>query len=212
VRSTGQTSDLADKAMLRHGGPLAFALPSTQYTGLADPGPDVAPIRQEKLMPRVTSPRPALTLLLASTLLAGTLLGGCAPHPAVRSSTPAATTHPTTGSTNPTRSTNRMRKIASPAPAGTPTADADLPQTTGIAACDDYLSSYMACHRAAHIFVPDQLPARYQAMRLSLLRDSMNPDVRPQLAARCNSLASTLRQALHGKSCDVNPATSSSSP
>jgi hypothetical protein len=67
----------------------------------------------------------------------------------------------------------------------------------------------MACHRAAQIFTPEQLPARYQAMRTSLLRDSMNPDIRPQLAERCNSLATQLRQALHGKACAVEPAPSS---
>ncbi len=163
-------------------------------------------------MRHLTPPRPTLLLLLASALLSAVLLGGCAQHPAVRGTPPAAVAHPSTDSSDTARSPGRMRNAASPAPTRPPVADADLPKTTGIAACDDYLSSYMACHRAAHIFVPAQLPARYEAMRLSLLRDSMNPDVRPQLAARCNSLASTLRQALHGKSCDVNPAVSSSSP
>ena len=47
-------------------------------------------------------------------------------------------------------------------------------------------------------------------MSTSLLRDSQDPDIRPQLAARCNSLASQLRQALHGKSCDSAPAATSS--
>lgn len=85
-----------------------------------------------------------------------------------------------------------------------------LPDHTGIAACDDYLSSYLGCHRAADIFPPDQLPARYQTMRTSLLRDSRNPATRPQLAARCNSLAAQLRQSLHGKSCDFVPTASAS--
>ncbi len=89
---------------------------------------------------------------------------------------------------------------------------AALPDQTGIAACDDYLSSYLACHRAAGIFAPDQLQSRYEAMRTNLLRDSQNPDVRPQLAERCNSLARSLRDALHGKSCAANPAPAASSP
>ena len=86
----------------------------------------------------------------------------------------------------------------------------DLPARTGIPVCDDYLASYMACHRAAAIFSADQLPARYQAMRTSLLLDSENPDIRPQLAARCNSLATQLREALHGKSCEQGPVPASS--
>jgi hypothetical protein len=49
-------------------------------------------------------------------------------------------------------------------------------------------------------------------MRTSLLRDSQNPEIRPQLGARCNSLASQLRQALHGKSCANEPAEAGSSP
>jgi hypothetical protein len=83
-----------------------------------------------------------------------------------------------------------------------------LPNRTGIAACDDYLASYRACHRAAGIFTPDQIEPRYQEMRQSLLRDAQDPNIRPQLALRCNSLARSLRQALHGKSC--SPPTSDS--
>ena len=87
-----------------------------------------------------------------------------------------------------------------------------LPDTTGIPACDDYLASYKACHRAAGIFAAGQLENRYQAMRTSLLRDSQDPDIRPQLDTRCNSLASQLRQALHGKACATEPAAASTSP
>jgi hypothetical protein len=74
---------------------------------------------------------------------------------------------------------------------------------TGIPACDAYLSTYLACHRAAGIFPPDQLQDRYQAMRDSLLRDSRDPDIRPQLGSRCRSLSDSLRGALHGKSCNA---------
>jgi len=86
---------------------------------------------------------------------------------------------------------------------GTGTAAAPLPSRTGIPACDAYLSTYIACHRAAGIFAPDQLQGRYEMMRNSLLRDSQDPDIRPQLANRCESLEQSLHEALHGKSCDA---------
>lgn len=147
------------------------------------------------------SPRMAL----AVTMFAGVLLAGCARQPTTRPEAPSTTT-----STAPTTSTTTQR---APKAASTTTAsDADMSDRTGIAACDDYLSSYLACHRAAQIFAPDQLQDRYEAMRTSLLRDSKNPDIRPQLAERCNSLARSLRQALHGKSCAASPAPAASSP
>lgn len=83
---------------------------------------------------------------------------------------------------------------------------APLPEHTGIPACDDYLSSYIACHRAANVFPPDQLQQRYEMMRNTLLRDSQNPETRPFEAKRCNALAAALHDALHGKSCDAEPA------
>ncbi|EIL95993.1 hypothetical protein UU5_08730 [Rhodanobacter sp. 115] len=78
-----------------------------------------------------------------------------------------------------------------------------MPSRTGIPVCDAYLSTYIACHRAANIFAPDQLQSRYETMRDSLLRDSQDPDIRPQLANRCESLQQSLHEALHGKSCDA---------
>lgn len=148
------------------------------------------------------SPRMAL----AMTMFVGLLLAGCAPHPTTRPQAPSNTT-PTTRTTH--SHTHRMPPDASDNSANS---DTNLPDHTGIAACDDYLSSYLACHQAAHIFAPDQLQSRYEAMRTSLLRDSKNPDIRPQLSERCNSLARSLRQALHGKPCATNPAPAASSP
>ena len=149
---------------------------------------------------------PRLTLAVAVT---GLLLAGCAHQPAARqatarAATPAAasTRHPSPASPSPGSADNDNEAATS----------AGLPDHTGIAACDDYLNSYIACHRAGAIYPPDQLQSRYEAMRTSLLRDSQNPEIRPHLAARCNSLASLLRQALHGKSCAAVPAPSSSSP
>ena len=152
-----------------------------------------------------TSPRMAL----AATMIAGVLLAGCAKHTATRPTAPAATTRSTSSTGAGATTTTRPQHHAA-SQAGT--SEAALPDQTGIAACDDYLSSYLACHRAAGIFAPDQLQSRYDAMRTNLLRDSQNPDVRPQLAARCNSLARSLRDALHGKSCAANPAPAASSP
>ena len=156
-------------------------------------------------------------LTLASTITAF-FLAGCAHQPAARpvSSTTTVSSSSTTTAVAGSSRTSTATHVAhrSPVTGSTSAAasDAGLPDHTGVAACDDYLSSYLACHRAAHIFAPDQLQSRYQAMRTSLLRDSQDPDIRPQLAARCNSLAGQLRDALHGKSCDSDAAPASTSP
>jgi hypothetical protein len=155
---------------------------------------------------------PRLTL---ATMIASLLLAGCAHQPAART-TPKIATSPATPATASTPSatagsTQHPHHIVS-SNGHVSAEDVNMPDHTGIPACDDYLSSYMACHRAAGIFTPEQLPARYQAMRTSLLADSENPDIRPQLAARCNSLATMLRETLHGKSCAVSPAPASSTP
>ena len=144
-------------------------------------------------------------LILAAVIAGSLFAGGCAKHQDTRT-----TTVPTTAS--PTTQTSPAPVKSTASPAGNSAAAASLPDKTGIAACDDYLSSYLAYHRAAEIYAPDQLQSRYEAMRTSLLRDSQKPNIRPQLANRCNSLSSQLRQALHGKSCAENPAPASSSP
>ncbi|WP_426700288.1 hypothetical protein ACPPVV_12885 [Rhodanobacter sp. Col0626] len=152
---------------------------------------------------------PTLSRLTLATAVAGLLLAGCSQHPATRTTTTTATTSTSAGTMHREHATaGSSQKTAS----STAASDANLPDNTGIPACDDYLSSYLACHRAAAIYAPDQLQSRYDAMRTSLLRDSQNPDIRPQLAARCNSLATQLRQALHGKSCAEAPASASTTP
>lgn len=152
-------------------------------------------------------------MTLAATIT-GFLLSGCADHPSTRTTRPVSTTTSASSAAASNARTNAAEKRERTTSEKTPGAKADLPENTGIAACDDYLASYLACHRAAKIFVPSQLQSRYEAMRTSLLRDSQNPDIRPQLGARCNSLATQLRQALHGKACapDPAPAGSSSTP
>lgn len=160
--------------------------------------------------------------LPAMVLGAGLLLAGCANHPTRPAPTPVS--HPSTraesaaapgarSEENETRVTHKSHRTSGAHGAnGTSVSSEEvaLPDNTGIPACDNYLASYVACHRAAGIYKPDQIQDRYEAMRTSLLRDSESPDIRPQLAARCNSLASQLRQALHGKSCEGGPASPSS--
>ena len=94
-------------------------------------------------------------------------------------------------------------------PNATVIANPSTAPVTGIPACDNYLSSYLVCHRAAGIFStpPNQLQDRYQAMRNSLLQSAQDQQVRPQLAKRCIVLANQLHDALHGKSCDAQPVT-----
>jgi hypothetical protein len=138
------------------------------------------------------------------------LLTGCAEQKATRTTTTSTETPATTSNAATTGKHTQHRTVN--AKGHITVTDVNLPDHTGIPACDDYLSSYLACHRAAAIFSPNQLQSRYDAMRTSLLRDSENPDIRPQLAARCNSLASQLHEALHGKSCAEAPATNGSGP
>lgn len=153
---------------------------------------------------------PRLTLAALGFAL---LLSGCNRHTArpeapagqPRSEAPASNAPAGQGQAEPARPSRAGGKAAAAA--------AELPDNTGIPACDSYLSSYVACHRAAAIYKPDEIQGRYEAMRTSLLRDSKDDKIRPQLAARCNSLASQLRQALHGKSCEGGtPASGSSTP
>lgn len=149
--------------------------------------------------------RPALACALASMLLAA-----CADKPARTNTSTTSTTTTTTTTTAPAAGKSSSSKTATPKTAST-TRSEKLPDNTGIPACDDYLATYVACHQAANIFAPDQLQERYQMMRTSLLRDSLNPDIRPQLSSRCLSLSNQLHQALHGKSCNA-PADSTSTP
>lgn len=152
-----------------------------------------------------------LAIRFVPLLMGALALGACADHKpkptttttrtTVTSTTPATGTRSTstssTGSTAP-KSTTRTAAKAGP-----------LPDSTGIAACDEYLASYKSCHLAAGIFARDQIDSRYQMMRTSLLRQSQDPDMRDQLGNRCSSLASQLKDALHGKSCADTPAPAS---
>ncbi|MFC4762766.1 hypothetical protein [Dyella koreensis] len=147
---------------------------------------------------------------LALIILSGGLvLAGCADKTTRPGTAPAATGSSSATSSQSTTTRSGGASVSKPRPAKAATQS--LPDNTGIQACDDYLASYMACHQAAGIYAPDQIEGRYEAMRESLLKDSLDPTIRPQLERRCTSLAGQLHQALHGKSCATGPATATSS-
>ena len=155
------------------------------------------------------------TFRLVPLLVGALVLTACADHKArpqpttthtvVASSGTATTAHSstTTGTTAATRSGTRGSAATSTTKA------APLPDSTGIAACDEYLASYKSCHLVAGVFARDQIDSRYEMMRTSLLRQSQDPDMRDQLGARCSSLAGQLKDVLKGRSCADTPAPAS---
>lgn len=139
-------------------------------------------------------------------------LAACADHGIKPQTTTSRTaTSSTTTTTGKSRVATTTVSNAPGSKTGTraATKDGPLPESTGIAACDEYLASYKSCHLAAGIFARDQIDSRYDMMRTSLLRQSQDPDMRGQLGARCASLAGQLKDALHGKSCADTPAPAS---
>jgi hypothetical protein len=139
-------------------------------------------------------------------------LAACSDNKPRPTATRTQTVTATSTSSAPAKSATTASKAASGTRSTTKTttsADAPLPQSTGIAACDEYLASYKSCHLAAGIFARDQIETRYDMMRTSLLRQSQDPDMRNQLPNRCASLANQLKDALHGKSCADTPAPAS---
>lgn len=153
------------------------------------------------------NPRSAVSLSVVCALL----LGGCAGHPqrteTSTSMSPGQPVAPTPEhETRTTRTTHSAPTTE--APMQMPTEPADM---VGVAACDQYLSTYKACHRAAGIYASDQIDARYDMMRNTLMRDSKDPAKRASLDERCRALAKQLTDALHGKSCNAAPAPASTS-
>lgn len=147
-------------------------------------------------------------------LLAGALaLAACSDHktkPAPETTrTVSSTSTSTTSSSKPRTTTTTSTSTSTSKSPRTSGAQGPLPESTGIAACDEYLASYKSCHLAAGIYARDQIDSRYDMMRTSLLRQSQDPDMRDQLGNRCTSLASQLKEALHGKSCADVPAPAS---
>jgi hypothetical protein len=142
-------------------------------------------------------------------------LAACADHKPKPATSQTVTASPAATSTTTTKSRTATTSVTSvpgtrTKPGTTPAAaSGPLPDSTGIAACDEYLASYKSCHLAAGVFARDQIEPRYEMMRTSLLRQSQDPDMRDQLQNRCVSLASQLKDALHGKSCADTPAPAS---
>ena len=143
-------------------------------------------------------------------LLAGALaLAACSDHKTKPEAPSNRTATATTTTTAGTPAKRPSTAAGTPAPRSGGKKEAALPENTGIAACDEYLASYKSCHLAAGIYARDQIENRYELMRTSLLRQSEDPDMRGQLGARCTSLATQLKEALHGKSCADVPAPAS---
>jgi len=150
------------------------------------------------------------TLRLIPFLAGALALAACSDH----STKPAPTTTRTvtttaTPATGGTKSTGSTSTTTTRTTTRTSVKDAPLPESTGIASCDEYLASYKSCHLAAGIYARDQIDTRYDMMRTSLLKQSQDPDMRDQLGNRCTSLANQLKEALHGKSCADVPAPAS---
>ncbi|MDR6644074.1 hypothetical protein J2X57_003309 [Luteibacter sp. 1214] len=151
---------------------------------------------------------------LVPLLMGALALAACADH---NTKPQPSTTRTTSSSTATGKSVVKQRTAtttvtnvpASKTAGRAAAASGPLPDSTGIAACDEYLASYKSCHLAAGIFARDQIDSRYDMMRTSLLRQSQDPDMRGQLGARCASLAGQLKDALHGKSCADTPAPAS---
>lgn len=146
---------------------------------------------------------------IAPLALAALALGACSDNKPRPTTTQTVTASPTTSGktkTTTTTTTSTGTKKSTTTTAGKP---GPLPDSTGIAACDEYLASYKSCHLAAGVFARDQIEPRYEMMRESLLRQSQDPDMRDQLGTRCTSLAKQLKDALHGKSCADVPAPAS---
>ena len=150
---------------------------------------------------------------LAPLLLAALALAACSDHKTRTATAPGRTVSSTTTTTTtaPSKSRDSGTTSTTAPKSGTRagTKQAALPDSTGIAPCDEYLASYKSCHLAAGIYARDQIDNRYDMMRTSLLRQSQDPDMRDQLSTRCISLATQLKEALHGKSCTDVPAPAS---
>jgi hypothetical protein len=147
---------------------------------------------------------------LAPLAFCALALAACSDNKPKPATTQTVTATPATSSKTKSATTSVTKVPGTKASSGTAaTKGGPLPNSTGIAACDEYLASYKSCHLAAGIFARDQIEPRYEMMRESLLRQSQDPDMRDQLQSRCVSLASQLKDALHGKTCADTPAPAS---
>ena len=153
------------------------------------------------------------TLRLVPLLMGALAITACADHKPRPHTTTTHTTVAPASTGTPSRTTTTTTSTGTRAGTHTTTTAgakaAPLPESTGIAACDEYLASYKSCHLVAGVFARDQIDSRYALMRTSLLRQSQDPDMRDQLGARCSSLAGQLKDVLKGRSCADTPAPAS---
>lgn len=77
---------------------------------------------------------------------------------------------------------------------------------TGVQACDDYLTSYRACHRVIGAYGEEDIERRYQSLRTSLIERSLDPAQHDALQQNCASLSSNMKDALAGRDCALEPA------
>jgi hypothetical protein len=151
------------------------------------------------------------TTRLAPLLIGAIALAACSDNKTKPEPTTTRTVSSTTTAGGGTKATSSSTSTTTTPKSGPRTGgkQAPLPDSTGIASCDEYLASYKSCHLAAGIYARDQIESRYELMRTSLLRQSQDADMRDQLSNRCTSLANQLKEALHGKSCADVPAPAS---
>jgi hypothetical protein len=100
--------------------------------------------------------------------------------------------------------------VAEPAPAPEPVRTRPVPATpapgesqeiVGVQACDDFLATYKACHTVIGAYDAVTLERRYEEMRSALIKQSRDPDIAPDLEARCAGLATQRDEALRGRAC-----------
>ena len=140
--------------------------------------------------------------ILSLSMAAALMLSACATHPEHGPEATQAAPAPVP-ETKPAPVIPRHASKPAEQPADTPAPPGEM---VGVASCDQYLSTYKACHRAAGIYPPDQIDSHYELMRSGLLRDARDPSKRGTLDQRCRALSKLLTDALHGKSCNAAPA------
>lgn len=74
-------------------------------------------------------------------------------------------------------------------------------EIVGVPACDDFLSTYKACHTVIGAYDAVTLERRYEEMRNALISQSRDPNIAPDLEARCAGLATQRDEALRGRAC-----------
>lgn len=138
-------------------------------------------------------------LRLAPLAIAALLIVGCAKETREEASAPAPS-EPSASQSAPASSTAKQ-PAASAEPAAAAEPAAELPEQTGVKACDDYLANYKACHRVIGAYSPDAIDRKYDELRTNLLQRSTTEDGKKQIQNQCASLAATMTEALNDREC-----------